>query len=109
MCVAMYFGSCAGSSALRARFGLPQNRESYQDKLIAIKATGLRFMWQFIGFPIWTIKTYWRYVDITKECFHRSRWLVISNLTGLAIIGTLYTILLLITLMCFCPLILVNI
>lgn len=58
-----------------------------------------------LGMTIWTIHTVVLIVDIGKECFEKSRLIVIINFFIIGVIGAVFAILMLVIMVCCFPMV----
>ena len=99
--LAYYMVKCQGSCNKEIR----KTRNSRQNQQRAFKLIVLKYIWLLIGMTVWTIHTVVLIVDIGKECFEKSRLIVIINFFVIGIIGAVFTTMMIVILVCCFPLV----
>jgi len=103
MLAAVYYGGCANSYDIRKRLNMNQNVDLHVDSQKAFKALAIKYIWLCLGMSIWSIKSIYITFDLTRDCFKKSRVIVIFNFVVLTAISTLVSIILILLIICCCP------
>ena len=67
-----------------------------------------KYLWLLLGVTVWTIHTLVMILDIGKECFEKSRLIVIINFFIIGVIGSVFTTLMLLILVCCFPMVITS-